>query len=274
MVRQRHSTIGLKFAQIVAQRRQKFGEAVWREEVDVFGEEGEDAAHQERRDGFGGVILFERAGEVGEVPGDVARDAGGDAAGVEGERVEPDGAETVADELGFELFEPDAVSKGIGERDVRLPGARKIGEELDGIADIHHHQEGRPALGSGERFGVLLGLIAGAEHGLIPSGGAAHGGSAAPRDLEEQRGFSGFAALFGFEHEAALFVEVDEAGARNAGRVAERNGTFEDVVIPIAVGDSGVGTRDFQVVAEFGEEEGVVGPLGGARVLPPLDKWS
>ena len=176
--------MGLKFAQIVAQTRQEVGEAVWREKVDVFGEEGEDAAHQERRDGFGGVILFERAGEVGEVPGHVAGDAGGDAAGVERERVEPDGAETVADELGFELFEPDAVSEGIGEGNVGLPGARKVGEELDGIADIDHDQERRPAFRGGEGLGVLLGLIAGAEHGLIPSGGAAHGGSAAARHLE------------------------------------------------------------------------------------------
>ena len=58
---------GLEVRQIVAQTGEEVGEAVVREEVDVLGEEGEDAAHQERRDDFGGVILFEGSGEVGEV---------------------------------------------------------------------------------------------------------------------------------------------------------------------------------------------------------------
>jgi hypothetical protein len=44
--------------------------------------------------------------------------------------------------------------------------------------------------------------------------------------------------------------------------VAEGYGTLEDVAIFAIVGDGGVGSRDFQVVAEFGQEERVVGPLG------------
>jgi len=44
--------------------------------MDVLCEEGEDAAHQERSNGLGWVILLERAGEVGEVPGDIARYSG------------------------------------------------------------------------------------------------------------------------------------------------------------------------------------------------------
>jgi hypothetical protein len=54
--------------------------------------------------------------------------------------------------------------------------------------------------------------------------------------------------------------------------VTEGNGTLEDVVVLGIVGDGGVRARDFQVVAEFGEEESVVGALGSARVAPPLDE--
>ena len=161
----------------------------------------------------------------------------------------------------------------IGEGDVGLAGAGEVGEEFDGVADIDDDEEGRPALRGGERFGVLLGLIAGTEHGLIPAGGSANGGSAAVRHFEEQRWFGSFAALLGFEDEAAAFVEIDETSAGEAGRVTERYGALEDVVILAGVRDGRVGPRDFQVVAEFGEEERVVRPFGGGRVLPPLDEW-
>ena len=264
---------GLKVGQIFAQAGEEVGEAVGREEVDVLGEAGEDAAHEERGDGFRGVILFEGSGEGGEVAGDVAGDAGGDAAGVEREGVEPDGAEAVANELEREVFEADAVGEGIGEGDVGLAGAGEIGEEFDGIADVDDDEEGGPALVGGERFGVLLGLIAGTEHGLIPAGGIASGGSATVRDFEEEGWFGSRAALFGFEDEAAAFVEIDETGAGEAGRVTEGYGALEDVVILGGVGDGRVGARDFQVVAEFGEEECVVGPFGGGRVAPPIDEF-
>ena len=42
-------------------------------------------------------VLFEVAGEVGELPGDVSGNSGRDAAGVEGQRVKPDGAQAIAD---------------------------------------------------------------------------------------------------------------------------------------------------------------------------------
>ena len=61
----------------------------------------------------------------------------------------------------------------------------KVGEEFDGIADVDDDEEGRPAIGGRECFGVLLGLIAGAKHGLIPSGSAPNGGTAALRNFEE-----------------------------------------------------------------------------------------
>ncbi len=205
--------MGWKFEEVAAKTFQKIREAVGPEEVDVFGEEGEDAAHQERRHGFGRVILFERSGEIGEERGDLAGDTGRDAAGVERERVEPDGAQAVSDGLVFELLKQDAVGERVGERDVGFAGAGKVGEDLDGVADVHDDQEGRPAIGGGERLCVLLGLIAGAEHGKVPARGSANGGPAAMRRFEEQRGLGSLAALLGLKDETAALVEIDAAGA-------------------------------------------------------------
>jgi hypothetical protein len=98
--------------------------------MDVFGEEGEDAAHEEWRHGFFGVILFEGSGKAGEMPGNVACDAGGDMAGVEGERVKPNGAKAVAYGLARQFLELNAVGEGIRERDICLPGAGEVGEEF------------------------------------------------------------------------------------------------------------------------------------------------
>ena len=61
-------TLVQKVRQIVAETSEEVFETIAREQVDVLGEEGEDTAHQEGSYGFGGVILFERPGEVGEVP--------------------------------------------------------------------------------------------------------------------------------------------------------------------------------------------------------------
>ena len=93
------------------------------------------------------------------------------------------------------------------------------------------------------------------------------------RDFEKEGWFGSRGALFGFQHEAAAFVEIDETGAGEAGRVTEGYGALEDVVILAGVGDGRVGARDFQVVAEFGEEESVVGTFGGGRVPPPIDEF-
>jgi hypothetical protein len=131
------------------------------------------------------VILFERSGRRGEVAGHVARYTGGDAAGIERQRVDPDGPQAIADERCIEVFQLDAVSARIGEGNISLTGARKVGEKFDGIAHINDDQKGRPAIGSGQRLGVLFGLVSCAEHGLIPSGGPTRGGSAAVRHFEE-----------------------------------------------------------------------------------------
>jgi hypothetical protein len=92
------------------------------------------------------------------------------------------------------------------------------------------------------------------------------------RHFGEQRWFGSFAALFGFQDEASAFVEIDETGAGEACRVTERYRALEDVVVLAGVRDGRLGPRDFQEVAEFGEEQCVVRPFRSSRVLPPLNE--
>ena len=54
--------------------------------------------------------------------------------------------------------------------------------------------------------------------------------------------------------------------------MAEGYGALENVVILSFVRDGRVGALDFQVVAEFREEECVVRPFSSGRVLPPLNE--
>ena len=70
-------------------------------------------------------------------------------------------------------------------------------------------------------------------------------------------GALGLAGLFGFQDEAAAFVEVDAAVGVGAGDGGAFDGAFEDVVVVFGVGGGGVGAGDADRVAEFGEEEGV-----------------
>ena len=117
----------------------------------------------------------------------------------------------------------------------------------------------------------MLGLIAGTEHSLVPAGGPTDCGPTPPGHLEKG-GFGRSAALLGFEDEAAALVKIDEPGAGEACRVMEGNGAFKYVVVLEVIGGGGIGPGDFEEVAEFGEEESVICPLGSARVVPPLNE--
>jgi hypothetical protein len=54
--------------------------------------------------------------------------------------------------------------------------------------------------------------------------------------------------------------------------VAESDGAFEDVLVVAFFGDGGIGAGDVEEIAEFGEEELVVGAFGGGGILPALDE--
>jgi hypothetical protein len=74
-----------------------------------------------------------------------------------------------------------------------------------------------------------------------------------------------FDALFGFEDEAAAFVEVDVAVGLGAVWILENDLSVEDVGVLVVVGARGVGTGDFEDVAQLAEEEAIVGAFGAAR---------
>jgi hypothetical protein len=69
-----------------------------RQQLDVLGEHGEQAAAEEAGDGLGVMArAFQRLGHLGQALGHLARDAGGGARRVERERIEPEGGEPLAD---------------------------------------------------------------------------------------------------------------------------------------------------------------------------------
>jgi hypothetical protein len=94
----------------VGERAEHVAEAVFGQQADIFGKHREQAAHKELRDVVWVVLVgLERPGECGELSGDFARDFRAAAGRVERERVEPDGAEPVADRRLSKLVELDAV---------------------------------------------------------------------------------------------------------------------------------------------------------------------
>ena len=78
--------------------------------------------------------------------------------------------------------------------------------------------------------------------------------------------------LFGFEDEAGAAIEVDLARGGAAVGVVERDGAFEDVGVFGGIGAGGIGVREGEEVAEFGEEEIFVGTLRALGVGPAGDK--
>lgn len=87
------------------------------------------------------------------------------------------------------------------------------------MTDVHDQEEGWIWLGSRQGADIALGLTAGFDHGIVPGVGTADGlvgfadfeAGAAGGEVE----FGGFGfgglELFGFEDEAAAFIEVDAA---------------------------------------------------------------
>ena len=242
-----HGDVGL-----VGVAGEQVAEAVGREQADVFGEHGEQAAHQELGDAVGGVAgVFEAAGEFGELRGDRAGDARGLAAGIERERVEPDAAQAFADGRVAQVVERDAVAARVGEGRVGGARARELRVQLDAVADVHDDHERRAPFGRGQGAGVALGLAAGAQEGVV-----------------EALGLHVAAQLLGLQHEGAAAVQVDAAGAGAAVAVAEGDRALEHVVL-FGRGVRGVHLKQRAQV----EQEALRGrQLGSLHALPAGDE--
>lgn len=103
---------------------------------------------------------------------------------------------------------------------------------------------------------------------MIPALGIANGGAFSKLPLDRQAGFieAGLllAALFGFEDEGFAAVEVDEVGRDLIEAVVEFDGVVEGVAVLLGIVGGGIGAGDFEEVAEFGEEDLIVGAFGCA----------
>lgn len=110
---------------------------------------------------------FQAFGQVGQLSGRGAGDFGADARGVEAEWVHPQGAQAGADGGLGQLRQADAVAARIREGGVGGAGAGELGIQFDDMADIDHHHKGRAALAGGQGAGVVFGLLAGAQQGVV-----------------------------------------------------------------------------------------------------------
>ena len=266
--------MGVQIAPVVGQQP---GERALGQQAHVLGEHGEEAPHEEAGDAVGIVAAaLQRGRDFGEVLGEGAGDGGGAPRGVERERIRPHLPQRGADALVAQVVEEDTVARLVGERDVVLALPREVGVQVDAVADVHHEQEGRPAVGVGEGAGVAEGLVLGPRHGALPGAAPAVGVPVGADGLvdAERLGLGGrrlVAALLGFQHEAALLVQVDEAAlAVLAGAVVHP--PLEDVIVGRRVGPGRIGTGHAEHVTQLAEEELVVGSLGRAGTAPALDE--
>ncbi|MEX2171218.1 MAG: hypothetical protein WD851_17995 [Pirellulales bacterium] len=75
-----------------------------------------------------------------------------------------------------------------------------------------------------------------------------------------------------FADEAGSFVEVDPLDRVGAVAVVEADATLEDVGVVGVVLDGRLGPRDGEHVAQFREEELVVGAFGPGGFTPAVDE--
>jgi hypothetical protein len=206
--------------------------------------------------------------------GDVAGDLGGDFRGIERMGIEPDAAEALADFRAVEVRQGDAVRDGIGEAFVLAAGAGELGVEVDAVADVANDEERRAAFIGGQGGDVAAPWWKARSRALskarvprlpwpvlVAVGLASSSGEGVDGE-----------ALLGFVDEAPGFVEVDVIGGGGAVRVDAGDGAVEDVAVLRGIGRGGVGARDADDVAEFGEEHLVVRPLGGTGGFPAGDE--
>jgi len=166
-------------------------------------------------------------------------------------RVVPHGLEAGTDFRPGKVVEPDAVAARVGKGRIAAAGAGEFGVELDDVADIDDDQEGRAAFIRRQVAGVVLGLAAGAQHGVV-----------------EHAGLEAGADFLDLADEGGAPVAVDEAVAGAAVAVVKNDAALEDVGVVAGVFVGRLGFVDFHQLAEIGDEKPVVGALGAAGIAP------
>ena len=270
---QRHELLGRRL-----QALQQAREAAPRREADVFREEREQAADQKPGHLLRLVVLgLQPPGEHGDPRGDLAGDLRRVAGRVEGERVEPERREPLADPGIAEVVETEAMASGVGKRRVDLPEPGEVGIQFERVADVDHEQERRVVVG--QRPHVALRLAAGGDHRVVPAGRAANARAALAPGLgggrighrERILGLAGH-RLLRLADKGPLLVEVDVARRGLAVGVLERHRLVEHVAVHRLIGHARVGPRHAEQVAELGQKQLVVGPLRAGARAPAGDE--
>jgi hypothetical protein len=200
---------------------------------------------------------FQALGELGQLGGHLARDAGADARRVERERVGPQGAQPRADGGIGQLRQADAVAARIGKRGVGGAAAGELGIKLDHVAHIDHHHKRRAALSGGQGAGVVLGLLAGFEQGTVKRLARRHAAG-----LGRDAGLE----LLALPHKMPALVAIDPPGAAGAVAMAEGDRALELVMRLVA------GRLDTEQRTELNHEALRGGQLGGGDAAPFADE--
>jgi hypothetical protein len=193
-------------------------------------------------------------------------------------RIGPDTSQPLPDLRAAQVLQIDAERLAIGELGVVLPLAGEVGIGLDDVADVADQDERRPAMIDRQRPCITLGLAASVQHQHVPgpagvahaAGRRFHAGQILDRDLLRTLYLP---RLLGLQDETAALVEVDTAEAERPidGRAPDR--AFEDVVVLVGRSSGGGRAAHAEHVAEFGQEQGVVGAfLPTLLALPPGDE--
>lgn len=158
---------------VTPQAFQKVGEAVLFDQFHVLGKHGEQAAHQKPGHGFILVALgAQRDPQLGKVVGNVACDLGRYQGRVQRHGVFPDRFQAVPDFFVVKVINPDTIAVLVRELGVALALTREAGIDFDHMSDIHHQQKRRPAVFTGHRTGVVVGLVGAlsmvSSHRLVP----------------------------------------------------------------------------------------------------------
>ena len=264
---------------MAAQLAQEFSEAATRDQVHIFGEHREQAAHEKTGNGFAVMALaFEAVAQFGEVGGNVARDIGGSERGIKAVGIGPDHAQHVTDVTLAQVFQVDTIAVAIRVLVVALPLFREVRVKFDDMAHVNNHQKGWPAVFPGNGAGVVVGLVARLEHGVVPGGCAPH--TVADAFLCARGDAPGqidcavlllVHALLGFEYEMPATVDVDEAGGAFL-RVGKCHRPFEPVMVVAVVIGGRVRPVDAQQIGQFDHEELVIGMFAAPGLLPPADE--
>ena len=261
---------------------QQLLEAPFRQQADILGEHGEQAAHEKFGDFLGVVLSFQAAGDIREPLGNVAGDLGAAFGGIERMRIGPDRAQPGADFGLAQAGQRNGIAGAVGELGVILPLPGEIGIHLDDIADIDDQNEGRPAMLLGQGAGVILGLLLGLAHGLVPAARTA--GRRAGLDLRGVLGEQGrlgrigrlplhlLGGLLAFHDKAIALVQVDPAPRRRAVVELEVDAPFEDVIVVFVDFLRRVGPRQAEQIAQFVGEHLEVRRFRAAGLFPAGDK--